>query len=455
MASTPDKVAIRSYNVGFGDCFLLSFQYPADERHVLIDFGSTGVPKPIKQGKRMMDIALDIKARTNGKLHAVVATHRHKDHISGFETKPDGKGTGDVIGSLKPDLVVQPWTEDPDLAPEATGPKDDLGTGTGSQVAALAHMHGVAEATLREAKSTRYFSSALKAQLSFLGETNINNPSAVKNLMDMAENDYVFCGKKTKLEKILPGVKIDVLGPPTVKQTESIKRQRSSDPDEFWQLQARALRTAGTAKAEGQVLFPRFVRSRGPTFPIEARWLIYHAKLTRSAQVLQIVRMLDSAMNNTSVILAFQVGKTCLLFPGDAQIENWRFALQLKDANNKKKYEELLSNVDLYKVGHHGSRNATPKSLWGMFKNKSANRSAAGRLQSLMSTMEHKHGSEDNRTEVPRKTLVSELDRNSKLFSTNKLADEELFHDTVLTLADDGGQAGRRQPHRRARRSRH
>ncbi len=72
-----------------------------------------------------------------------------------------------------------------------------------------------------------------------------------------------------------------------------------------------------------------------------------------------------------------------------------------------------------------------------------------------MSTMEHKHGSEDNRTEVPRKTLVSELDRNSKLFSTNKLADEELFHDTVLTLADDGGQAGRRQPHRRARRSRH
>src|ERR1700693_3368289 len=123
MAKAPEKVTIRTYHVGFGDCFLLSFKYPNSERHVLIDFGSTGVPKPIFLNKRMKDIALDIKKRTNGKLHAVVATHRHKDHISGFETKKGGKGTGDVIRLLKPDLVVQPWTEDPKLGTKATGPK--------------------------------------------------------------------------------------------------------------------------------------------------------------------------------------------------------------------------------------------------------------------------------------------------------------------------------------------
>jgi ribonuclease BN (tRNA processing enzyme) len=452
MASAPGKVTIRSYHVGFGDCFLLSFQYAAGEKHVLIDFGSTGVPKGVALGKRMMDIALDIKARTNGKLDAVVATHRHKDHISGFETKADGKGTGDVIRSLKPDLVVQPWTEDPDLAPDATGPKDGLGAGTGNQVAALAQMHNVADATLRESKATRYFSAAVKEQLSFLGETNINNPSAVKNLKDMAENDYVYCGKKTKLANILPGVKIDVLGPPTVKQTEKIKRQRSNDPDEFWQLQARAMHMAGTAKAAGQALFPRFVRSRGPTFPIDTRWLIYHAKTTHAAQVLQIVRMLDTAMNNTSVILTFQVGKTSLLFPGDAQIENWQFALE------QDKYKELLANVDLYKVGHHGSRNATPKSLWGMFKNKSTQASAAGRLRSLMSTMEHKHGSEVSHTEVPRSTLVSELKRQSDLFSTQQLSGRsEIFHDTVLEFAggagsDGAGRGGSAKPRRKTRR---
>jgi beta-lactamase superfamily II metal-dependent hydrolase len=90
--------------------------------------------------------------------------------------------------------------------------------------------------------------------------------------------------------------------------------------------------------------------------------------MTRGEQLLQIVRSLDQEMNNTSVILLFQIGKKKLLFPGDAQIENWQFALQ------QKKYRSLLSSVNLYKVGHHGSRNATPKSLWKLFKNKSERR---------------------------------------------------------------------------------
>ena len=44
----PTSVTIRSYQVGFGDCFLVSFNYgedgKAERRHVLIDFGSTGLP---------------------------------------------------------------------------------------------------------------------------------------------------------------------------------------------------------------------------------------------------------------------------------------------------------------------------------------------------------------------------------------------------------------------------
>ena len=46
MASTPASVEIRAYQVGFGDCFVLSFVYsPANKKHVLIDFGTTGLPK--------------------------------------------------------------------------------------------------------------------------------------------------------------------------------------------------------------------------------------------------------------------------------------------------------------------------------------------------------------------------------------------------------------------------
>ncbi len=115
MPNAPKSLTIRSYNVGFGDCYLLSFTYgPRSERHVLIDFGSTALPKGAPK-TRMMDIALDIERRTGKKLHAVVATHRHRDHISGFETKIGGKGTGDVIKRLKPARIVQPWTEDPEL----------------------------------------------------------------------------------------------------------------------------------------------------------------------------------------------------------------------------------------------------------------------------------------------------------------------------------------------------
>ncbi len=53
----PTSVTIRSYQVGFGDCFLVSFNYGEDgtaaRRHVLIDFGSTSLPK---QGGFSLDV---------------------------------------------------------------------------------------------------------------------------------------------------------------------------------------------------------------------------------------------------------------------------------------------------------------------------------------------------------------------------------------------------------------
>ena len=149
MATAPKRVNVRSYHVGFGDCFLLSFEYSGGkEKHVLIDFGSTGLPAG-SPPTRMMDIANDIKARSGRNLVAVVATHRHKDHISGFETKKGGVGTGDIIRSLKPKIVVQPWTEQPDLDPDAEGPKLKGGA---KHIAGLSLMQAVAGLSLGEAR---------------------------------------------------------------------------------------------------------------------------------------------------------------------------------------------------------------------------------------------------------------------------------------------------------------
>jgi hypothetical protein len=119
-----------------------------------------------------------------------------------------------------------------------------------------------------------------------------------------------------------------------------------------------------------------------------------------------MVRVLDDVLNNTSLILLFVAGDKKLLFPGDAQWENWSYALSQPGIG------DLLKDAALYKVGHHGSRNATPKSLWKLIDNKD--------LKSVMSTKAGKHGAIDRRTEVPRATLVQELQKR-KLYSTQDM----------------------------------
>lgn len=46
------------------------------------------------------------------------------------------------------------------------------------------------------------------------------------------------------------------------------------------------------------------------------------------------------------------------LFCGEAQIEDWEYALSF--AEDSSQVLDLLRGVDLHKVGHHGSRIATP-----------------------------------------------------------------------------------------------
>src|SRR3954466_4850699 len=100
--TAPTRMTLHAYQVGFGDCFLLAFHYKsARDRHVLIDFGSTGLP-PTAPKKQMTLIAQDIAATCGGTLDAVVLSHRHRDHMSGFETNAKHNGPGDIIRSLNP-----------------------------------------------------------------------------------------------------------------------------------------------------------------------------------------------------------------------------------------------------------------------------------------------------------------------------------------------------------------
>lgn len=411
MPTQPAKVTIRMYNVGFGDCFLLTFHYekPLTEQHILIDFGTVG-------GKAdMKGIANAIKDACNGKLYAVVATHRHKDHIGGFSDVGGEGSTGAIIASCKPEVVLQPWTENPDTAAKAeTAPllaKKQKASDKQIFMASLNAMNSFAETALKYAERWRG-TRGKPTTLEKLAANNTSNPDAVRNLRTMGKRRPRFLqyNSPSGLEnaRLLPGVKVRVLGPPILKKHNIRKYAKNSDEywisSKYWGLQERACSLSGVAK-----LFPRQARYDKKERPIHTRWFTDRADAALKNNALGIVTVLDDFLNNTSLILLFEVRGKKLLFPGDAQLENWSYALEQEGV------KELLRDVDLYKVGHHGSRNATPKELWGLFDKRKKRV-----LTTMMSTSAGVyHKSEEGK--VPATNLLKALKSESKLQNTQDL----------------------------------
>lgn len=151
--------------------------------------------------------------------------------------------------------------------------------------------------------------------------------------------------------------------------------------------------------------------------PGPARWLADRLRRQQLHSLQRIVRGLDDALNNTSLILLFNVGRRRLLFPGDAQIENWRYTLDR--LRKERPLRRRLSEIDLYKVGHHGSRNATPRSLVELWD-------GSRPLAALLSTCPGVHGKTEA-TAVPRATLVAALKERAELYSTEELEEGELL----------------------------
>jgi hypothetical protein len=108
---------------------------------------------------------------------------------------------------------------------------------------------------------------------------------------------------------------------------------------------------------------PEATRSlvEGTYLAAQASWRRIDGDWLGAAETLAL--NLDGDTNNTSLVLAFEWGKAgrgvVLLFAADAQVGNWLSWRDQPYGDEKLKADDLLSRVLLYKVGHHGSHNAT------------------------------------------------------------------------------------------------
>ncbi len=110
-ASPADHVSVRMYNVGFGDAFLVFIPTPQGLRKILFDCGTRAAgPMPIRKvAERIVADATDQDGEA--RIDIVVATHRHQDHVSGFDDP--------TWEQVQVQEVWMPWTENPD-DPQAT-----------------------------------------------------------------------------------------------------------------------------------------------------------------------------------------------------------------------------------------------------------------------------------------------------------------------------------------------
>jgi hypothetical protein len=77
------RTSIRAYNVGYGDCTLLSLESRGTIRHVLVNCGVIlGTPNA---QQILSKVAADVCAITGARIDLLIVTRAHWDKVGGFE----------------------------------------------------------------------------------------------------------------------------------------------------------------------------------------------------------------------------------------------------------------------------------------------------------------------------------------------------------------------------------
>ncbi len=369
------SVELRLYRQGLGDCFLLSFkQSGRPEEHMLIDCGVlTGTPEA---EAKMCEVVQDIKQRINDRPLHVVATHEHWDHLSGFVQARD------IFKQMRIDDLWLAWTENPDDALAKS-----LREKRAQKVQALRQALNLS--SQRSALSA--VSEKLAALSAFYGELAAAGGVSTQKALSVLVNDlahrrvkYLYPGDQPALPGI-DGVRVYVMGPPRDVKSLSRDTPRKGEAYESAEQALNPVESFMAAVERGLGEPPAPDRSGNP---FDSNWELSEEAATDAYALIRSYRLdnpwrqiddewlanaatialnLDGDTNNTSLVLAIELvnsGKV-LLFAADAQAGNWsswadlRWEVEDGDHRRQVTAQDLLRRTVFYKVGHHGSHNAT------------------------------------------------------------------------------------------------
>jgi hypothetical protein len=360
------------YRQGLGDCFLLSFPgengHPA---HMLIDCGVLKGTEDAVQ--RMQRVAQNIIDETGGHLAALVVTHEHWDHVSGFLQAED------IFKPLQIDEVWLAWTENPEDETADHLRQKRVKTAASLEKAATRLRATGDQGALRTA-------TRVGNVLEFFGAAGRKTTSkGIGWAKDRKRRDMPFLYPGDM--RTVPGskgVRAYVLGPPA-----NVKQLKKSDPSarnsEVYELAGdggadfgflAAVESLDTALQPELQPFDTWFRVAGEEADADTFFKDHYSGPDQQWRSIEhewlgaaggLALQLDSDTNNTSLALAFELSPSgrVLLFPGDAQVGSWlswherEWPVKVDGETRKVTVQDLLARTVLYKVGHHGSHNAT------------------------------------------------------------------------------------------------
>lgn len=398
-AKAAPPARVRMYRHGLGDCFLLRF--PRDDGrpgtfNVLVDCGLISVAA--QPAEQMAKVLADLKAETGGRLDAVVVTHEHWDHVSGFSTQQ----AQHLFDDLQVGEAWYAWTEDP-ADRQGRRLRDERAAKLAAVQAAAVALEQqaalAADAAARQEAEER--ARRVRGLLAFFG-IEPGDPLPAQGLGAAAaaggksrQAFMYLAGRKDVRKRYLEpgdtlapagaaGVRVHVLGPPRdeglIKRSAPTRKGRevydlAGDVAMDANLGAAFARLAGQGDADAaDGPFDAGFRCRPGegTASLDAllaavwqppaqAWRRIDADWTGSAEALAL--NLDSHTNNTCLVLAFELVASgrVLLFAADAQVGNWLSWQSVKFSADGRSFggPDLLARTVFYKVGHHGSHNAT------------------------------------------------------------------------------------------------